>query len=146
MIMFKWLTILIIVLLGFLIVLLSLGYLLHENEQVTHKYQQQLQQKQSNQSTKSSDTTTEVLLTIDTLASDIKDILVANMTCQSDSQCKLISLQQGDNLCLFATNTIGASKLKKLVLNSGKLPECYDSDEISEVSCQNNICVKGNNQ
>ena len=145
--MFKWLTILVVVLLGFLIVLLSLGYLLHENEQVTHQYKQQLQQKKHNQNNnnKSKSTTTEVSFAVDTLASDIKEILISNMTCQSDEQCKLIRLQQGENICLFATNIIGASKLKKLLLNSGKIPACEDSDEISEVRCQRNICVKAGN-
>ena len=147
--MFKWLTILIIVLSGFVVVLLSLGYLLKENEDVTRQLKQKLEQQ--NAANKTSEEakhvptiSTEVSLVDDKLANELAEILVANMTCQDNSQCKLVQLQQGDNVCFFATNTIGAALIKKLSLQSGKLPQCESQSSAEVVSCRQNICEISN--
>jgi len=148
--MFRWLTILAIVLLGFLVVLLFLGYLLKENEKTVIKYQQQQSAtKQTNaqvkQSLKEENQNGAHTVTLTDLkpsyAEKLVNIIASNQTCQNNSQCKLVTLEQGDNKCYFAVNSIGSALIKKLSFEKGKLPQCDSELSVSQAICITNICT-----
>jgi len=131
--MYKWLTITGIVCIGFIIVLLSLGYLLKENEIATKALKQKLdqqklaqqklaEQKQLNSSVKNPSKA--VLMFVDSdedvkqkanleRVKGYKNTIISNITCAASEQCILVNTGLAELNCVVAVNTIGASLLKK---------------------------------
>lgn len=145
--MFKWLSILIIVLCGFLVVLLALGYLLKENEIATSALKKELDQEQTKQQQ------ADMALFADeskllsqqkqqqNLAHAKQQAVINNLTCISDQQCVVIANPIEDGSCLIAVNTIGASLLAKLADKQTLTAECRATYDNAAASCQNNICT-----
>lgn len=146
--MFKWLSILIIVLCGFLVVLLALGYLLKENEIATSALKKELEQEQTKQQQQA-----EAALFADESkllpqqkqqqdrAQAQKQAVINNLTCISDQQCVVIANPIEDGSCLIAVNTIGASLLAKLTDKQTLTEACRATYDHAAASCQNNICT-----
>lgn len=149
-IMYKWLTVMGIVCLGFVIVLLSLGYLLKENEVATTALKQKLdQQKQLNSSDKN--TSKAVLILVDKQQEQenklnyFKSIIIKNLTCSTSQQCVLVNTKEPDLNCIVAVNTIGASLVKKTLkkekgkgINNSNVCASF-SQNLNSV-CKQNIC------
>lgn len=146
--MYKWLTIMGIVCLGFIIVLLSLGYLLKENEVATKALKQKIdQQKQLNSSAKnpskslltfvgSSNSSKEQQQINVEKINRIKNLIVKNITCASSEQCVLVNTGLSELNCMVAVNTIGASLLNK------ELGNTPDTENVCNVTYQqvNSVC------
>ena len=153
--MYKWLTILFIVLAGFLLVLLSLGYLLKENEEHTTRLKKKLEQK-SVQAQGNKEVIRQVRIELRTapekagnkvklsLASSQaqrqQDIIIANLTCQNDQQCVLVPSELAGEQCWLAVNTIGAVLLKKLPDKPLPNKLCYQPTTSKVAACENNLC------
>jgi hypothetical protein len=107
-----------IVCIGFIVVLLSLGYLLKENEVTTMALKKKLdQQKQLNSSDKSASKA--VLTFVDNKQGEAekleryKNVIIKNITCTSSEQCMVVNTKKTELNCFVAVNTIGASLLNK---------------------------------
>ncbi|XPF92761.1 hypothetical protein ACM9HF_12030 [Colwellia sp. RE-S-Sl-9] len=148
--MYKWLTVMGIVCLGFVIVLLSLGYLLKENEVATTALKQKLdQQKQLNSSDKN---TSKAILTLvdkqqeqENKLNYFKSVIIKNLTCATSQQCVLVNTKEPDLNCFVAVNTIGASLVKKaLKKEKGKGIDnsnvCASFNQNVNSVCKQNIC------
>ena len=156
--MYKWLTIMGIVCLGFIVVLLSLGYLLKNNEVASTALKQKLdQQKQLNSSAKNPSNT--VLTIIDAAQKKnqasvekinyLKNVIVKNITCASSKQCVLVNTGLYELNCTVAVNTIGASLLGKalkkdsgntLLNASNTRSVCDATHQIAKGVCKQNMC------
>ncbi|WP_076420147.1 hypothetical protein [Colwellia sp. UCD-KL20] len=148
--MYKWLTVIGIVCLGFVIILLSLGYLLKENEVATTALKQKLdQQKQLNSSDKN---TSKAVLTLvdkqqeqENKLNHFKSVIIKNLTCATSQQCVLVNTKEPDLNCIVAVNTIGASLVKKaLKKEKGKGIDngnaCASFKQNLNSVCKKNIC------
>ena len=117
--MIKWFGIAIIVLLGFLTILLGLGYLLKENKVYTTELKRSLEQKSFVQQLKQQHTnaahqvTSNLPLTV--AEQSIHQIIKANLSCQSNKECVLFDTQRAKLGCTVALNTKGAAILIKVV-------------------------------
>lgn len=116
--MYKWLTIIGIVCIGFIVVLLGLGYLLKENEVATTALKQKLEQ-ENLLNNNNKNTSKAVLTFVDNKQAESnflnkqKNIIVSNLTCTSSAQCVIVNTKQPEFGCLVAINVIGASMLDK---------------------------------
>ncbi|SEK99385.1 hypothetical protein SAMN05216262_104190 [Colwellia chukchiensis] len=148
--MIKWLVITVVTLVGFMIILLSLGYLLKENEQATRLLQQQLMQQAQPQQSKALKGQTQITTdngkvsvvlaqSTDTLLQTFNETLVSNLTCVSVEQCQLLRVAFKNTTCQFASNSIGAAKLKKLATDTIEMANCTMQSS-SQLVCQQNLC------
>lgn len=147
--MYKWLTITGIVCLGFIVVLLGLGYLLKENEVAVTALKRQLDEQQSKVAQKNSPTAHLTFVdkeqeALDKLA-QYKNIITKNVTCTSANQCVLINTQETSLGCLVSVNTIGAALLMKAINKASENnvitnPQCEPFDKNLGNICQHNIC------
>lgn len=158
--MLKWLMITTIVLLGFVSVLLALGYLLTENEKATTALVSQLaQQKQTgdgsadnvthgyqqllNNSGESLTVTIDhqILTAENSTVLTFEQTVINNLTCVLDQQCLIAKVSFTNRDCVVAVNIIGASLLAKLATESEQIGSCrnYLGEEFAH--CQKNTCV-----
>ncbi len=155
--MFKWLAITLIALLGFMVVLLGLGYLLSENEKSTTLLKNQLEQqahfeKQRKEQSNALDNYTKIIMTgadsetstqnVD--ASSMKTFeqtLLNNLTCITVAQCKVVTVKFKNSVCQLASNVIGVSQLKKIPTHTLTMDTCPTIGSESQLSCQQNICT-----
>jgi len=138
--MLKWLTSLLVVVLGFAVVLLALGYLLKENEAQTTALKQELDQQRARELKEQAKkersredvfvlepyeaekTPLEAVVYSPKVKSDKSQPILASMTrvirehssCQSDKQCLLFNLDPKGTGCWLAVNTRGAAILAKI--------------------------------
>ena len=109
----------IVVLMVFLILLLSLGYLLKENENTTTQLKQKLEQERVQQQLNSSsarEVKIELRTTPETPPVELapassklqlqQNIIIENLTCYSDQQCVLVVSELAGEQCWLAVNTI----------------------------------------
>jgi len=145
---FKWLTITLIVLTGFLAVLLFLGYLLKENEKVTTRLKAQLEQEAQQASNKKQEKF--ALKKEKALSSSEKSqqkIIFDNQSCDTDKQCFLIHTDNQRIGCIVAVNTKGAAILLKVAsqndVNQASKEKCrqsYRQARQLSAQCINNTC------
>ena len=146
---FKWLTITVIVLTGFLAVLLFLGYLLKENEAVTTKLKAQLEQEAQQASDKKHRRA--AIKKAEELTSSEKSqqkIIFDNQSCDTDKQCFLIQTDNQRLGCIVAVNTKGAAILLKVSspksINQASKEQCQQSylqTMHSSAQCVDNTCT-----
>lgn len=142
--MYKWLTITFIVCLGFIVVLLSLGYLLKENEIAVTALKKQLDEQQSK--TTKPNSPKAVLTFVDKEPTELDklkqytNIITKNVTCTSTSQCVLINTNINALGCIVSVNTIGAALLTKALKQESKRKECEYLDTNLIKRCEQNIC------
>lgn len=168
--MLKWLAIALIVLFGFIVVLLGLGYLLQANEKSTTALKQQLdqqrfidQQRQKKRAQSSlKPNTIEVERSISnkpsskvTLAKNTKQtidaslqrkpnyqqIITENLTCVSSAQCLVVSVEFSNQNCLVAINRIGAVQLAKAGKVDTHIKKCTHYINDTTVQCLTNLCT-----
>ncbi|WP_426358876.1 hypothetical protein ACPUVO_01105 [Pseudocolwellia sp. HL-MZ19] len=147
--MYKWLTIMGIVCFGFVVVLLSLGYALKENEAATTVLKNKLDQQRINATDQNSPTAKLTLVDKDQINLDkltrYKNIIVKNITCVNSKQCVLIDTKEVGLNCVVAVNTIGASLLMKELRKDFKgksIPQnkCdVQSKNLTQI-CAQNMC------
>ncbi|MCJ8318618.1 MAG: hypothetical protein MJK12_03235 [Colwellia sp.] len=146
--MFKWLGIAIIVLVGFLVVLLGLGYLLKENKAKTtvlkHKLDQQAysqQLKQQKQSDRQKVPSSQIFTAVE---QSLKQIISLNLSCQTNKQC--ILFETGSKLigCTVAVNTKGAAiliRVASISTDSSLAKACLTTDLSLTTACINQGCI-----
>lgn len=156
--MMKWIVITVIVLLGFLSILLGLGYLLKENEKETTILKQQLEQIKSDSPTENPQANKSRATQLsDNLASFneqrekfkqaevntalFKSTLVSNLTCVDDQQCTLYDANFKNASCHVAVNGIGATLLSKIDIQQAYIPGCTLQNDTQKAVCQNNLCT-----
>jgi hypothetical protein len=158
--MWKWLLITLIVVIGFLVVLLGLGYLLKENERATTVLKQQLDQQAQYQQKKT--TQRQLLITSTTdapvqrllekqhftpdkntklVVEQFQKIVIENITCVSSTQCVIAKVTFANVDCHVAINSIGASLLSKLKTSKYPIDNCPEFIEGNTLSCQQNVCT-----
>jgi hypothetical protein len=146
----KWLIITIIVLIGFFVILLSLGYLLKENEEKTTELIAQLEQAAYQQQQEREKGTKSYLsqTTLNALEQSQKKIIENNLNCQSSKQCFLVQTNSENIGCIVAVNTTGAAILLKVSSQKGnessaskKCRTVYQNINERLAQCKNNICT-----
>ena len=146
---FKWLSITVIVLVGFLVVLLFLGYLLKENEIKTTKLKAQLDQEAYQRQAKENRKNTLPSFSQITLSASEKSqqsIIANNLDCQSDKQCFLVHTHSLALGCIVAVNANGAAILLKISSMNENKPlasNCkqeYENTHEIIAQCQNSLC------
>ena len=146
----KWLSITVIVLVGFLVILLFLGYLLKENEVKITKLKAQLEQEAYQRQEKDNRKNTFLSssqATLSTAEKSQQKIIVNNLDCQYDKQCFVVHTHSQAIGCIIAVNINGAAILLKVSSEnqnksssgSGCQKEYQKVHEIS-AQCKNNIC------
>lgn len=150
----------VVVLAGFMVILLLLGYLLNENEKSTTILKTQLEQesqaeqqrqekiRQRKSLTYSSQAAIaskaqekQVTTTNKVLIEQFEQIVINNLTCISKQQCQVALVSFKNSVCSVAINHIGASLLNKLNTKSSVISACPKAMEQSNLSCQQNICT-----
>lgn len=155
--MAKWLAITLIALLGFMVVLLGLGYLLSENEKSTTLLKNQLAQqahleKQRKEQSNALDNYTKIITTGANSETSSKNAdatnmktfeqaLLNNLTCITVAQCKVVTVKFKNSVCQLASNVIGVSQLKKIPTHTLTMDTCPTIGTESQLSCQQNICT-----
>ncbi len=123
---FKWLTITIIVICGFLAILLFLGYLLKENEAVTTHLKAQLEQEARQQLAKEerkNNPFSQLKKPLTPAEKSQQKVIAANQSCETDKQCFLVHTQSQAVGCIVSVNTKGAAILLKVAAqNKSSLP------------------------
>ncbi|MCW8863325.1 MAG: hypothetical protein OQK09_05455 [Colwellia sp.] len=111
---FKWLFITVIVLVGFLVVLLFLGYLLKENEVITTKLKTKLDHEARQQQAKEarkSEPFYNIKVPLTATEKSQQKIIADNQSCQMDNQCFLVHTDSQALGCIVSVNTKGAAIL-----------------------------------
>lgn len=114
---FKWLSITVIVLIGFLLVLLFLGYLLKENEVVTTELKAKLDKETRQQQAKEarkSQPFYKIRVPLTAVEKSQQKIIIDNQSCQMDRQCFLVHTDSQAVGCIVSVNTKGAAILIKV--------------------------------
>ena len=150
--MAKWVAISLFVLTCFMIVLLSLGYLLSENEKSTSEFkvqlaqQTQLNQEKVRQRNNLNAYTDEVKADITAMQTDseimqaFESTLINNLTCVTVAQCQVITVKFENINCTLARNTIGALQLSKIATHVITMDNCPSVSSSSELACKQNVC------
>lgn len=158
--MLKWLTITLIVLAGFMVILLGLGYLLNENEKTTTALKAQLEQASLAEKAKQQRRRQRAMLAEypqaesqakkqQKLINDaenkyvieqFENIVISNLTCISVQQCQVAKVNFKNTKCTVAINNIGTSLLKKLNTQNSDIFSCPPVSPQMKLSCQQNIC------
>lgn len=143
--MIKWLVITTVALSFFLSIIIGLGYLLENNEQQTRALVTELNQQQSNNSANErQDNVTKVVREAAVLADNsitnekVNQLILDNLTCISDNQCKVIYVDSQH--CQVAVNLIGASLVKKYRNESRQANICQQLQSATQAVCQDNLC------
>jgi len=146
----KWLSITVIVLVGFLVILLFLGYLLKENEVKITKLKAQLEQEAFQRQEK--DNRKDAFFTssqanLSAAEKSQQKIIANNLDCQSDRQCFVVHTHSQAIGCIVAVNIEGTAILLKVSSENenksssgrGCQKEYQKLHEIS-AQCKNNLC------
>jgi hypothetical protein len=151
----KWLVITVTVLIFFLTVLLGLGYLLKENEQVTTKLKiktaQDTQRKQDKEARRKAlfNVKPTLLLTqnLTSFEQSQQKIIADNVNCQSSKECFLVHTNSKTLGCIVAVNATGVAILLKTAdekyLTETAISNCqqnYSQESVLTLFCQNNTC------
>ncbi len=151
----KWLIITLIVLSGFMVILLGLGYLLAENEKSStllknqlaleaQLQQEKLQQKRNLSEYSKIITTDDSTVMSKQVDANIRqrfeNTLINNLTCVTIAQCKLVTIKFKNIDCQLASNIIGVSQLKKIATEQVTLDSCPMANQQTELACQQNVC------
>ena len=145
----KWFIITAVVLIGFLVALLFLGYLLKENEVKTTKLKTQLDQEAYQRQAKANRKKNFYSVSQVTLSASEKSqqkIIANNLDCQLDKQCFLVHTESQSLGCIVAVNTNGAVILLKIASESKNKPSSnncqqeYENAHDLSVQCRNNLC------
>jgi len=149
-VVFKWLSITAIALIGFLVILLLLGYLLKENEIKTTKLKVQLEQEayqQQEKNNRKNSFLNSAPLVLSASEMSQQKIIENNLDCQSDKQCFAVHTHSQAIGCIVAINNQGAAILLKVASQGdNKLSEdrrCekeYQSSKGISALCKNNLC------
>jgi len=148
----KWLTIMGIVCIGFIVVLLGLGYLLKENEAKSTALKNKLDQEKLMNASKKQPSKA-VLTFVDSkesarqLLNEQKRIIAKNLTCISSQQCTVVNTYLSALGCVVPINSIGASLLEKVIYKpslsmsdtSSKSKSCEQVVQTSSI-CIDNLC------
>lgn len=147
---FKWLTITIIALTGFLIVLLFLGYLLKENEAATTQLKAKLEQEayqQQEKENRKSNPSFHFPITLTPLEKSQQKIIANNRRCHTNKQCFLVHTHKQALGCIVAVNTAGAAILLRVlsekedqhIVNKQCMQEYEKQGELL-AQCRNSMC------
>jgi len=152
--MLKWLAITLVVITAFMVILLGLGKLLHDNEQrvnaqlmqeTKHETPQQAVVPNGPSSSKLVDKSTpievELAPDIPTSISVNKTIISSNLTCVTDHQCIVVEASFTDKSCKVAINTIGAAILAKAAADKTSIGNCLHLSENAVARCESNLCT-----
>jgi len=164
--MIKWLTISVVVFLGFMVVLLGLGYLLKENEKTTTVLKQKLDQQRytEQQKLQRKKNIAKSILSNENMpvefgsyevvddkwvnsqiksvrTSPHKKIIAENLTCISSEQCLTVTVNFSNTSCLVAVNSIGAAKLAKAGSSDTQESSCQNDDSKEIAQCLMNLCT-----
>jgi len=153
--MFKWLTITIIVLTGFLVVLLSLGYLLKENEVAATALKNKLDSKalikqQKQQQIKYQRQQQFLDKNLSAKQKSQQQIIASHLSCQTSKQCLVVDTQSKALGCSVAINTLGAAILLKVAATGTQTSQSTIRDDdryCAQVStspsavCENSVCL-----
>ena len=147
---FKWLSITVIVLVGFLVMLLFLGYLLKENEAATTQLKAQLEQdayQQQEKEQRRKDLFYPLPNTLNSFEKSQQKIITDNLSCQTDAQCFLMHSHSQALGCVVSVNTTGAAILLKITpqkeslqLSSDYCQQEYIKKQHLSAQCRNNRC------
>ncbi len=147
---FKWLTITVIVLVGFLVVLLFLGYLLKENEVKTTKLKAQLEQEAYQQQEKENQkhiTFPDSRTTLSAIEKSQQKIIADNLNCQSNNQCFLVQTHSPRLGCIVAVNTTGTAILLKVssqnknkLSSDSRCQQEYENLPKISAQCRDSLC------
>ena len=158
--MFKWLSFTIIVLTGFLIVLLSLGYLLKENEVATTALKNKLDEKaliqqrkkQAKQPQYIQDRNKQKYLKkyLSAIQKSQQKIIAEHLSCSQAEQCIVVDTHSNALGCSVAINTLGAVILMKVAADASmqskqmddlQRDNCLSKSQIQIAMCENNLCI-----
>ena len=149
----KWLVIVCGVFAVFSLLVLGFGYLLKSNEDAHQAYinkhataaakQQESLKKEARQKQQ----TEAVLIFVDN-ATNIssssnkqRDLLLNNLTCVADSQCKIQEVQFSNGTCAVAINAIGAALLARYQGEKSDVGDCISGRAGQVARCLDNICT-----
>jgi len=145
---FKWLSITVIVLVGFLVVLLFLGYLLKENEIKTTKLKVQLEQEAYQRREKSRKATSISFSQASTAEKSQLKIIANNRDCQSNKQCFVVFTHSQIIGCIVAVNIKGTAILLKVASENeskssagGSCQKEYQNAHNISAQCKDNLCA-----
>jgi len=146
--MLKWLTIVAIVLSGFMLIILSLGYLLKQNEEKTTALVNQLAQEKHERQAKQQNVNEPraIIRYHDASAkasaelAKVTDILSANLTCVENSQCQRVNLNFRDGECPVAVNMIGHKQLASHAMTFDLNKQCSTNEPSKVVVCKAATC------
>lgn len=147
---FKWLTITVIVLGAFLMVLLFLGYLLKENEEITTKLKLELEQEASEQQAKNerkNNPFERLSVPLTPTEKSQQSVITGNQYCERDNQCFVVHTESKALGCVVAINTTGAAILLKIsaqnnrnVISSNRCLDEYARHQEVAAQCRENRC------
>lgn len=144
--MLKWGIISFGVLLGFGVILLLLGVLLHDNKErvtsIKRDVEQQKIEKRHDQATKIMASNTELppsKVPIETSLN--KQIIIQHLTCVSNEQCVVADAVFSNLTCQVAINKIGAVRLAKVVEDNTVIDQCTVNKTNISAICVNNLCT-----
>ncbi|MDG1750493.1 MAG: hypothetical protein P8I03_02350 [Thalassotalea sp.] len=145
--MIKWLTVSLFVLSIFLIILLGFGVLLNDNEKQHESYNRKLEKtkRQQKKSNHDENVVTTLISNANLGSNQRKEstnlaIVTNNLTCVSDEQCSVVSIDFVDLTCTVAVNLIGEAQLKKAVKDETTIGRCDNSIQESKAVCFDNFC------
>jgi len=146
--MLKWLGFAIIVITGFMLVLLGLGYLLKENKTETTVLKQKLDQQayaqKLNQKKQTDRNKVASNPSLTAAEKSLKKIISSNLICENNKQC--ILFETGSKLlgCTVAVNTKGAAILIMVASgsdDSSVSQSCLNKDLSLTTACSNQHCI-----
>jgi hypothetical protein len=155
-VLFKWLIISMIVLVLFLALLLGLGYLLKDNEEVTHqliiKSEHDAQLKQNKEVRRQAlfkiKSTPILPQKLTSFEQSQQKIITENVSCESSKECFLVHTNSKMLGCIVAVNATGVAILLKTVSEEGltkiSTNDCqqnYLQESVLISSCKNNTCL-----
>lgn len=150
--MAKWVAITLFALTCFMVILLSLGYLLSENEKSTSELKDQLAQQiqlnqkkahqRNNLNTYNNDVKGDISprQTEAEIMKAFENSVINNLTCVTVAQCQVVTVKFKNINCALASNIIGASQLGKIATHTITMDTCPMVSSPSELACQQNMC------
>ncbi|WP_286233765.1 hypothetical protein [Thalassotalea sediminis] len=141
--MLKWIIITAGVIVGFLMLILAIGYLLKDNELKHRDYIEQ----QGLSSEKRIQTVLTDNIQPNTISTTLSvPVIKNNLTCVNDKQCVVSEINVANRTCAVAINTIGAAQLVK-VEHFTDIKQCTDAESGMVAVCQQNLCqlIKSDN-
>ena len=150
--MAKWVAITLFALTCFMVILLSLGYFLSENEKSTSELKEQLaqqiqlNQKKVHQQNNLKTYTNNVKADIAPTQTDaeimqaFETALINNLTCVTVAQCQVVTVKFKNINCNLASNVIGVSQLSKIATHTITMDNCPSVSSPNELACQQNVC------